>query len=284
MKVTTVVILKKNEGAFGALLDSIQNQTRPIDELIVYCQNNQINKDKINNDLNEYSFVYSVSSKLELCLKKAKGEIIFFAVEDMIWNENRVEEYMHEFESSKALLLMSDALINNNQSALNYHGYKTKKKLLIAEGKSDQVFAKLGELNISLIALDKKALKHNIFPLIDNQDLSKWLLSILSSQFPDRIALLDKVLGEFVKNVSEETKRLEPKEINKENVVFLESVLKKVENNSFRRAHYFWYMRSLLEDKSFLAKFISINTLFLEGDYKRFTNQPIRNALSDLFN
>jgi hypothetical protein len=62
----------------------------------------------------------------------------------------------------------------------------------------------------------------------------------------------------------------------------IKQILGRVEEAVYRRGHYFWTMRSQSQKLPFLRRFIILNTLFLEGDYKRFTNNPVRSALGDL--
>ncbi|WP_051204846.1 glycosyltransferase [Butyrivibrio sp. VCD2006] len=99
-------------------LDSIFNQTYPVDEVIIrddissdntaaviesYIKDNGLG-DKVDFKVNEKNFGYA--SNFVGALRKTRGEIVFFSDQDDIWPETRVERMIEAFERRPDALMI----------------------------------------------------------------------------------------------------------------------------------------------------------------------------------
>lgn len=113
-------------------LDSIVNQTRPVDEIIISddCSNDST-KELIDGYVKSCHipiFYYEnkincgVTKNFENALSKCKGDIIFLSDQDDIWEKNKVEKMVAIFENNAdCKLVFTDAvLIDSDGNKLNY--------------------------------------------------------------------------------------------------------------------------------------------------------------------
>jgi len=108
-------------------LESIANQTIPVDELVV-CDDGS--KDDTIQVLKRYSqklpfpiFIYQNETNLgstknfEKCLSLCKGDIIFFSDQDDAWRKDKVEKQMAHFNANPAIdAVFSDAMMMDDDS------------------------------------------------------------------------------------------------------------------------------------------------------------------------
>ena len=305
MKKSLVITINNGENHLEEQLNSIENQSLKIDEFIFIDDGSSDSSRTIieNFIVGKDANVISNTKKLGLTksfekgIKLASGDIVFLAGQGDIWKERKVEQFTAQFQETSALFCFSDAELLDSEgnelpnSFLSNLNLDVKKKMMILEGKADLLQARRNYISGGMCAF-RKEIKHSpIFPFIDDCEDFKYdhqIASIVAAENPENVHFIDDTLS-YHRLANDDNTFNEALESDgnkgdyfQQKLNLIEKVLERQENTHFRRAHYFWYMRSLLVSKPFLQKFISINTLYLEGDYKRFTDKPIKEALADL--
>jgi len=303
MKISVALAMYNGAEFIKEQLLSIFNQTFPVYEIVIIDDaSTDDSVSKIESLDNPYIKLIRHKTNLgpvktfEEAINKCTGDIIFLCDQDDLWYKQKVETFINTFQETDALVCFSDAEIMNKpgSSFLEKLGITRKVKNNIYERKMDLVLSN-GNIISGALSAFRKEVKHlNIFPFIVDEKYmlhDRFMYSIVASQFPDRIHFIDEPLSEYRIHDNQfiglNTKDSDEEPMNrtdyfKYEMKLREYILERTENQHFRRSHYFWFTRSQLHSYPFLQKFIRINTLFLEGDYKRFTKNPIREALADL--
>ena len=303
MKISVAIAVFNGSRYIKEQLDSILNQTVPVQEIIIIDDASTDNSIEIIQtynetiiELSEHENNLGLVKTFEEAIQKTTGDIIFLSDQDDIWKENKVEEFVKTFKETNALICFSDADIIGKMDTtfIQSISVSSKEKNLIYQGKIDLLLARRNISSGALTAFKSEIKEMKIFPLINNEKHmlhDRFIVSVIASQFPDRIHFLDKILSSYrihddqfigFNENSKDDLAVNRTSYFKSEIKLREYILERSENQHFRRSHYFWFVRSQLHQYGFLQKIIRINTLYLEGDYKRFTINPIREALADM--
>ena len=210
---------------------------------------------------------------LKKAMNLAKGDFMFFCDSETIWERAHIKSFVPYCTETELDLLIADP----------HDLYRSRDKQAIIEGKADQVFAKNTSIHISSCALrNRDGIITAINKKIKASPFEAYFSALFSIQYSDKVGFVDglNTSGIYPKPIKVQTRSRS--EFITERESFLSDILHIEESAFLRRAHYFYFVRSTLDNQSFLRKFVSINTLFLEGDYKRFTDAPIKEAFRDL--
>lgn len=305
---TSVVLAAYNGAIFiREQLDSIFQQSTSIGELIIVDDHSTDGTSEI---IKEYAANYSkitlitneqnegVVSSFEKGIKAASGDIIFLCDQDDLWKINKVEVFIEYFMEHNLLIVFSDAqLINADGESLEKTfmdklGVPVESKSLILDGKIDKVLMKGNIVSGATMAFRKEIIDYNILPLITEEKHmlhDRFIAGVIAAQFPERVLFIDECLSDYRVHENQfmgfnekDAVSMTRSEYFEYEARLLEYILDRAENQHFRRAHYFWYMRSKLINNAFLQRFISANTLLLEGDYKRYCDNPYREMIADV--
>ncbi len=307
MRSSVIIAIYNGEQFLQDQLLSLLAQSRKIDEFIFVddCSTDHsisiiesIFKNKKYTLLKNPKNIGPVRS-FEKGIKKATGDYIFLCDQDDIWVENKVDEFYAEFNKGMNFVFSDAHLIDENGNDLNESfidklNVSVKDQINLIEYKSDEVLAKRNVVSGACCAFRKSALKKHYFPFIYNENNmlhDRFLANLFSSADPSKFSFIAEKLikyriheNQFMGfNENPDISKTSKAEYFKKEQKLLEFTLEREDNKFFRRSHYFWYMREQATNFPFLKKFITLNTLFLEGDYKRNCEHPIREALSDLF-
>ena len=303
MKISVAIAVYNGAKYIKEQLDSILNQSYPIHEVIIIDDKSTDNSIDIIQAYNSQNIKLTSHKKnlglvktFEEAIKKTTGDIIFLSDQDDIWNENKVEVFVEAFEETNALICFSDADIIGRSESSFMEDLKvtSKEKNLLYQGKADLLFAHRNICSGALLAFRSDIKKMKIFPFIDQEKYmlhDRFICSVVASQFPDKIHFIDEKLSSYrihkdqymgFNEHSNEKKIISKTDYFKNELKLREYVIERAESPHFRRSHYFWFVRSQLHQFGFLQRVIRINTMYLEGDYKRFTKNPIKEALADM--
>lgn len=307
MEISVVLCTYNGERFIENQLDSILNQTIPVTQVIII---DDFSSDSTLDILKRYNAEYmevelvthqknkGITKSFQEGIKLADKEIIFLCDQDDIWELNKAERFIEKFREEDDLLVFSNAdLINETGEKINGSFFEklnvtVKEKLLIEQNEADLVFRKRNIMAGSSAAFSSE-LKSIVLPLIHgetNMLHDRFIASVTAAIYPDRIGLIDEKLSSYrihdnqtigFKKINE-NQNVSKFDYYAKEAKLLEYVLERVENTHFRRAHYFWYMREQMKKMGFLRKLISANTLYLEGDYQRFTESPFKELMKDL--
>lgn len=306
MKISVVLAIYNGEAFLKEQVRSLLNQTKSIDQFVIVNDASTDDSISIVKDLLDNENVVFINNKenqgpvkaFEKGIKKATGEIIFLCDQDDIWLPHKVVSFYQSFQEG-AHFVFSDAKIidengnETNSSFIDSLGTTPKEKILLLENNSDKVLSKKNVISGACSAFLKSELKKEFFPFIYHERHmlhDRFLGNLFSATDSSKVHFIPEPLihyrihhDQFIGlNTKVDTENISRTAYFEAEANLLEHTLSRVENVHFRRAHYFWFMRSQLHKLPFLRKFISINTLFLEGDYKRNCKNGIRQAISDL--
>lgn len=241
-----------------------------------------------------------VTHRYEEGIRVAACDYIFLCDQDDVWEEKKLERMIDVFKETDAKLVFSDArCIDSSGNFLGYNlwdqiGFNKAERLQMMEGKGMLVTVRHNVASACCMAF-RNSLKRNILPIVHGSKHllhDRFILAITVALYPDSVKFIDEQLVYYrihkdqVMGLNQRqdshgsSSRAEYYQAEAEIIV---QILGRVEDAVYRRGHYFWTMRSQSQKLPFLRRFIILNTLFLEGDYKRFTNSPVRSALADLW-
>lgn len=309
IKTSVVLCTYNGEKFIEEQLNSILAQSHLPNEIIIIDDCSTDNTLKLINKF-ENKLIKIISHKnnigvtrsFEEGINTSSGDLIFLCDQDDIWYPEKINTFINTFNETNPTVLFSDAeLIDAEGSLINNRfleklNFNYKEKLNILKGKSDLVFCKRNIVSGSMMAF-AKSLKSDILPLIhDIPNLlhDRFIASIASATNPESIVYIDECLSKYrVHNnqavgfspVENNSTLTDKQSYFEKEAEIIEIILERAENKHFRRAHYFWHMRAKAMSLSFLSKLITLNTLYLEGDYKRFlvSGSPFKSFISDLF-
>lgn len=312
MSISIVLAIHNGAKFLEELIDSLLNQSREINEFIIIddaSSDDSIHiierklKTKNHKIFTNNKNLGPVKS-FEIGITKASGDLIFLCDQDDKWKPHKVEAFNMAFNEGNDFVFSDANLIDHegnliNQSFLEKLNLSIQDKILLTEKKADVVLAKKNVVSGACCAFRNSALHKNYLPLvngIDNLLHDRQLASLFAASDPSRFHFIPENLIEYRIhdkqymgfNDKENSQESSSTNISKveyflQEAEIIQHILEKVENNHFRRAHYFWFMRSQAQKLPFMRKFVSLNTLLLEGDYKRYTGKGMRMFLSDLF-
>ena len=299
MTSSIVLAIYNGEKYLTSQLHSLLNQSRSINEYIIIDDASTDDSIDIVKEVFKSTKYIGPVKSFEKGIKKASGDIIFLCDQDDIWEENKIDLFYSQFNKGMDFVFSDATLIDENgndlnQSFLNKLNVSIKDQIKLIEHRSDEVQSKKNIISGACCAFRKSALKKEYFPFIYNEKNmlhDRFLGNLFASNDPSKLGFITEKLIKYrihnnqyigFNNSSEERITSKKEYFNQEQKL-LEHSLNRVENKFFRRSHYFWHMREEAMNLPFLRKFITLNTLFLEGDYKRNCDRPIREALSDIF-
>lgn len=306
MKSTVLLFSTSEEIHISNVINSLLSQTRRLNEYILI--ENQLSSEaitEIKNLLNESSLKIisnkngDILKSIEQGIKKATGDVIFLTNFLDTWQPNKVDLFFEEFNKEKDFIFSDAQIINEqgedlNKTLLDIANLSTKERIQLVEYKSDQVFSTKKCVLNSTCAFRKSAFQKVFYPLISSNGenfIGSFLADMFSAYDSSKVHFIPEVLiscqEKFVQlsinNLSQKN-GFSKGDLFENKMKNLEKILERVDNPHYRRSHYFWYMRSTAQGLPFLRKLISLNTLFLERDYKRHVNSPFKEFVSDLFN
>ncbi|QIA08549.1 glycosyltransferase family 2 protein [Draconibacterium halophilum] len=123
MSISVCIPTYNGEAYIKEQLDSILNQTRTVDEIIISDDSSTDHTVEIIQSYNNPRIKLFEKQKfsnpifnLEFALKQAKGDYIFLADQDDVWMHNKVEVLVKELANSK--LVISDGVLINQEGEL----------------------------------------------------------------------------------------------------------------------------------------------------------------------
>ena len=290
-------------------LDSLIQQTMNWDELIIIDDASTDGTVEIltqfeSNHKNVRLFIKptnkGVTHRYEEGIRIAACDYIFLCDQDDVWEEKKLERMIDVFKETDAKLVFSDArCIDSSGNSLGYNlwdqiGFNKAERLQMMEGKGMLVTVRHNIASACCMAF-RNSLKRNILPIVHGSKHllhDRFILAITVALYPDSVKFIDEQLV-YYRIHKDQVMGLNQRqdshgsssraEYYQAEAELIEQILGRVEDAVYRRGHYFWTMRSQSQKLPFLRRFIILNTLFLEGDYKRFTNSPVRSALADLW-
>lgn len=309
MQISIVLCTYNGADFLKEQLDSLTRQSVAFSELIIIDDGSTDRTVEILRDfekVNEHIKLHlknrnkGVTHSFEEGIKLAKGDYIFLCDQDDIWVESKIEKVIELFDETEAELIFSDArCINNSGESLGYSlwnqiGFTKAERLQMLEGKGVLVTVRHNVASGCCMAFSQK-IKKDILPLVhDNEHLlhDRFILAMTVALYPDSLQFMDEQLVDYrvhdgqkigLNRSMKSSEKQSKLDYYQQEAKLIEQILKRVEDAVYRRGHYFWTMRAQSQQLSFLRRFIMLNTLFLEGDYKRFTSNPIRAVLGDLW-
>jgi glycosyltransferase involved in cell wall biosynthesis len=308
MQISIVLCTYNGSKYLDGQLDSLVQQSVSWDELIIIDDAstdgtveilNRFEREHKNVKLLIKSKNAGFTHRYEEGIGVAAGDLIFLCDQDDVWEEKKLERMKDVFKETDAKLVFSDArCIDSSGDSLGYNlwdqmGFNKAERLQMMEGKGMLVTVRHNVASACCMAFHN-SLKKNIQPLIHgNKHLlhDRFILAITVALYPDSVKFIDEQLVDY-RIHKDQVIRLNQNqdshgsssrvEYYQAEANLIKQILGRVEEAVYRRGHYFWTMRSQSQKLPFLRRFIILNTLFLEGDYKRFTNNPVRSALGDL--
>lgn len=308
MQISIVLCTYNGSKYLDGQLDSLVQQSVSWDELIIIDDAstdgtveilNRFEREHKNVKLLIKSKNAGFTHRYEEGIGVAAGDLIFLCDQDDVWEEKKLERMKDVFKETDAKLVFSDArCIDSSGDSLGYNlwdqmGFNKAERLQMMEGKGMLVTVRHNVGSACCMAFHN-SLKKNIQPLIHgNKHLlhDRFILAITVALYPDSVKFIDEQLVDY-RIHKDQVIRLNQNqdshgsssrvEYYQAEANLIKQILGRVEEAVYRRGHYFWTMRSQSQKLPFLRRFIILNTLFLEGDYKRFTNNPVRSALGDL--
>lgn len=244
--------------------------------------------DKIKLQILDIKPTTSVSNYTKKAIQAATGELVFMAEVGDYWLPNKMQLFVDAYREHAYDFCFSEAYIGDTeQSLMTCFGIQVKDKLAMIQGKMDQVLAYKSCVYPGIAVFKNPKHMKDIFPLVCYEHFSceAFMAAIFAIERPEACHFIEDALvrtpelslDQHLSHLQFENPALTTLKLQEK-----EAILQRKENAHFRRSHYFWFMRSLLKEKSFLKRFISINTLYLEGDYKRNTKRALQSALADL--
>jgi len=308
MRISIVLCTYNGAKYLEEQLDSLIQQSMSWDELIIIDDASTDGTVEIltqfeSNHKNVRLFIKpknkGVTHRYEEGIRIAACDYIFLCDQDDVWEEKKLERMIDVFKETDAKLVFSDArCIDSSGNSLGYNlwdqiGFNKAERLQMMEGKGMLVTVRHNVASACCMAFHN-SLKKNIQPLIHgNKHLlhDRFILAITVALYPDSVKFIDEQLVDYRihkdqvigLNQNQDSHGSSSRvEYYQSEANLIKQILGRVEEAVYRRGHYFWTMRSQSQRLPFLRRFIILNTLFLEGDYKRFTNNPVRSALGDL--
>jgi len=305
MKVSVVLAVYNGEKFLREQIESLLQQTHAIDEFVIIDDHSNDNSIKV---IESYNFPARQLIKhkvnvgpiktFEEGIKKTTGDIIFLCDQDDIWEAKKVETFLSTFKSSKALLCFSDAYLLTSERDFNNLSFIEKldediiKKLSQSDLSFPELLIKQNIIAGAHMAFRKEVKTMDLFPIPTSQK------HLLHDRF---IALLVASKGNgSIKFISEQLSkyRIHNEQylgFNEQNTVVstraeyfnaereLHTIItERISHKDYKDCHSFWSIRAELINNSFIVKVKHILNLYLGGNYHRYCDRPLLEALADL--
>ena len=188
MKISVALCTYNGDKYIGEQLNSILQQTQPVDEIIIVDDGSIDNTITISKEiLNESNIDYKIdvnSKNLGVCgnfekaISLCTGDIIFTSDQDDVWLDNKVERILIEFDDEKCQLVYTDAFLTDqmlhiqNNSLWEVYGFKKE----INKQNIMDIMLNHNVVTGATMAFRKKILKESFpIPRIDGFYHDEWL-------------------------------------------------------------------------------------------------------------
>lgn len=208
MKISVALCTYNGEKYIGEQIQSILEQSKKPDEIIL-CDDGSIDKTVvIAKSILEYSGIrhrievnatnLGVVKNFQKAISLTSGDIIFLSDQDDVWNKEKIEAIMEEFEKDKScIMVFSDAdLVNENRRKMGVKLWSTL-NFSIKEFESESFLSIL--LKRCVVTGATMAIKRELFnytiPFPDSWLHDGWLA--INASVYGRVRAIDKPLIEY---------------------------------------------------------------------------------------
>lgn len=282
MKVSVAVCTYNGAQFLRAQLDSILEQTRPVDEIII-CDDQSTDGTKL--ILEEYQIKHPELIKVfvnvanlrsvknfEKAVGLCSGDVIFLSDQDDVWNKNKVEIYLNYFETKPSLTVLASDGYCIDEYATRHEKYAIWQvpEFFKEQGKSFDYYASIAQI-ANLATGASMALRREIvsevlpFPAIAKFHHDEWIALIAASK--NQFELLPEKLFSYRMHSNQQVGGVfYPKNIHQKNELVARFDLNNTPDSfrlvMLRRKDLF---RSYNKTKKLIALNTRFNELFLQN-------------------